>query len=101
MVRRAGREASGVSIKDPAAAQGTTLPSMGPFLGGPPHALYPVLLSELVMPQISSEYPGNSFLRSMQKTRCARVAVIALATQSVCGARVSRRPRKSAQANGY
>src|SRR5437763_266957 len=60
-------------MSDPAAAHGTTLPSMLVRRGGPPHALYPDLLMELVMPQMSSEYPGNSFFTSMQNARCALV----------------------------
>src|SRR6266403_5394989 len=51
MARRAGREISGVSMRDPAAAQGTTLPSFLLRRGGPPQALYPDLVMELVIPQ--------------------------------------------------
>jgi len=51
----AGTQISGANISDPAAAHGTTVPSMALFRGGPPQALYPVALLELVMPQILAE----------------------------------------------
>ena len=55
MSRSAGSAISGVSMSDPAASHGTTVPSMLLRFGGPPQALYPVLLMELLIPQIWSE----------------------------------------------
>jgi hypothetical protein len=52
--RNAGRVMSGANISDPAAAAGTTVPSIALFLGGPPHATYPFWLSEAVIPQTLS-----------------------------------------------
>src|ERR1700689_1110897 len=56
---------SGATISDPPAAHGTTLPSTFECNGGPPHALYPLGLVELVIPQMLSVYPGNSFDKSL------------------------------------
>src|SRR5580698_231957 len=52
MVCIAGMQMSGVIISEPPAAQGTTVPSIFECVGGPPHAVYPLGLEELVMPQI-------------------------------------------------
>lgn len=52
MACRAARQMSGMSISEPAAAHGTTVPSILPCGGGPPQAAYPLGLEELVMPQI-------------------------------------------------
>ena len=49
-----GRLRSGVNINEPAAAQGTTEPSMPGSRGGPPHATYPCALSEALIPHTSS-----------------------------------------------
>ena len=46
--------------------------------GGPPQALYPLLLIELVTPHNSAEYP-----RCMHQFRCARVAVAEFSNQSI------------------
>src|SRR4029079_14093442 len=103
---------SGANISDPAAAAGTTLPSIAGFLGGPPHATYPFWLSDAVIPQTLSLYPGNSFARLRQNALCARVATTEFSNQSmtagrslglraVSGGPQSRRPRKSTHACEY
>ena len=75
MVLSAASEISGVNIRDPAAAQGTTVPSMS-RREKPPHPRYPMSLSEGVIPQTFSEYPGNSPRKLRQYARCASVATI-------------------------
>src|SRR5208337_1259902 len=37
---KTSRHSLGKKASDPAAAQGTTVPSIGPCAGGPPHAVY-------------------------------------------------------------
>ncbi len=43
-----------MNAKDPPAALGTTVPSIGPISGGPPQTTYPFSESEDVIPQRSS-----------------------------------------------
>src|SRR5260370_15130770 len=76
IARRAATDKSGVNIKDPPAADGTTVPSIATSRGGPPQASDPFALSEAVIPQMFGPYPGNSCERFMQKARCASVALI-------------------------
>jgi len=47
-------EVAALLQNDPAAADGTTLPSMSALRGGPPQATYPLRLSEAEMPQTLS-----------------------------------------------
>ena len=74
IVRSAAIERSGVNIKDPPAAQGTTVPSRS-RREKPPQPRYPISLSDGVTPQRFSEYAGNMLRRLRQNSRCARVAV--------------------------
>src|ERR1700685_241801 len=48
--RSARRVASGRNGSDPPGALGTTVPSIGPNAGGPPHTTYPFSESDAVMP---------------------------------------------------
>ena len=48
--RRTRMAACGRNGTDPPAAHGTTVPSIGPVAGGPPHTTYPCAESEAVMP---------------------------------------------------
>src|SRR5438270_11531427 len=50
----------GSNMSDPPAAHGTSVPSIGPSRGGPPHDTYPFALSDAVIPHRSpSSQPGN------------------------------------------
>src|SRR4051812_26726153 len=48
------RASTGRKGNDPPAALGTTVPSIGPMAGGPPHTAYPCCESDAVMPHNSS-----------------------------------------------
>src|SRR5438270_11969823 len=54
IVFRTRSASAGKNVKDPPAALGTTVPSIGPIAGGPPHTTYPCCESEAVIPHNSS-----------------------------------------------